>query len=54
MNEIKLRGLVRDIKPSHSIGDIEYNKANLIVSRDDGTEDVINLRFKKFSNSGLR
>ena len=51
MNEIKLRGLIRDIKPSHSIGDIEYDKANLIVSRDDGTEDVINLRFKKFSNS---
>lgn len=50
MNEIKLRGYIRDIKPSHSINDIEYDKANLIVPRDNGIEDVINLRFKRFSN----
>lgn len=51
MNEIKLKGIIRDIKASHSIGDIEYDKANLVVSRDNGTEDVLNLRFKKFSNT---
>lgn len=51
MNEIKLKGYIRDIKPSHSINDIEYDKANLIVPRDNGIEDVINLRFKRFSNT---
>ena len=29
---------------------IEFNKANLIVPREDGKEDVLNLRFKRFSN----
>jgi len=50
MNEIKLKGFIRDIKPSHVINGIEYDKANLIVPRENGVEDVINIRFKKFSN----
>ena len=50
MNEIKLCGTIRNIEYSHSIGDIDYDKANLIVQRDNGVDDIISLRFKKFSN----
>ena len=49
MNKIILKGIIRNIQYSHNIGDIEYNKADLIVSRD-GREDILSLRFKKFSN----
>lgn len=49
-NKIKLKGIITNIEPSHVIQDIEFNKANLIVPREDGKEDIINLRFKKFSN----
>ena len=48
-NKIKLRGIVQNIRYSHNVGDIEYNKADLVVSRDN-REDVLSLRFKKFSN----
>ena len=51
MNEIKLKGTIRDIQPSHIVGDVEYDKANLIVRRNDIYEDVIGLRFKKFTNT---
>lgn len=50
MNEIVLKGIIRDIQYSHTIGNTEYDKANLIVKRTDGKEDVINLKFKRFSN----
>lgn len=50
MNEIVLKGIIRDIQYSHTIGNTEYDKANLIVKRSDGKEDVINLKFKRFSN----
>lgn len=50
MNIIKLKGLIRNIQPSHTIKNIEYNKADLVVARTDGKEDVLNIRFKKFSN----
>lgn len=50
MNEIKVRGYLRDIQPSHNVGDIEYDKANLIVPGD-GREDIINIKFKRFSNT---
>ena len=49
-NKIKLKGILKNIEPSHVIQGIEFNKANLIVSREDGKEDVLNLRFKRFSN----
>ena len=51
MNNITLKGIIRNIQPSHKINDIEYNKAEIIVKRKDNKEDLINLRFKKFSNS---
>lgn len=50
MNNIKLKGVLKNIEPSHVIQGIEFNKANLIVKRVDGKEDILNIRFKKFSN----
>lgn len=50
MNNIKLKGIITNIEPSHVIQDIEFSKANLIVTRKDGKEDSLNIRFKKFSN----
>ena len=50
MNSIKLKGIITNIESSHTIQGIEFNKANLIVKRNDGKEDSLNIRFKKFSN----
>ena len=50
MNRIVLRGIIRDIEPSHTIDDINFNKAKVICQRENGQEDIINLRFKSFSN----
>ena len=50
MNEVILKGIIRDIQPSHTINGINYDKANIIVSRKDGTEDILSLKFKQFSN----
>ena len=46
MNEIILSGTIKNIQHSHSIGDVEFDKAQLICTRDNGREDVINLKFK--------
>lgn len=50
MNNVTLKGILTDIEPSHSVGDVQFNKAKLIVNRKDGKEDLINLKFKSFSN----
>lgn len=50
MNNIRLKGILTNIEPSHVIQGIEFNRANLIVKRADGREDSLNIRFKKFSN----
>ena len=50
MNNIILRGVIRDIAFSHTINGVQYNKANLIVARGDGKEDVISLKFKAETN----
>lgn len=51
MNEITLRGYLRDIEFSHFQGNVEYEKANLICPRVGGKEDdIISLRYKKFTN----
>lgn len=50
MNEITLNGIIKDIESSHSIDDINFDKAKLIVKRANGAEDIINLRFKSYSN----
>lgn len=51
MNEVILRGIIRDIDFSHDIGNVEYGKANLVCKGENGREDdIISLRFKRFSN----
>ena len=50
MNKIILKGLIRNIEYSHNIQDIEFCKAELITQEDNGKENVINLKFKRFSN----
>lgn len=50
MNVVNLKGIIKNIEPSHSIQGIDFGKANLLVKRDDGREDILNVRFKKFSN----
>lgn len=50
MNEIILKGTIKNIQHSHNIGNVEYDKADLIVKREDGKEDILSLKFKKFSN----
>lgn len=50
MNTIRLKGVLRNVEDSHKINDIEFGRAHLIIDKGNGTEDVINLRFKKFSN----
>ena len=50
MNEVILKGQIRDITSSHVIGGIEYDKANIITTRADGKEDILSLKFKRFSN----
>ena len=49
MNKIKLKGVIKDTQYSHTIGDVEYYKSNLIVPKENG-EDILSLRYKKFSN----
>lgn len=51
MNFIYLRGIVKNIRYSHTISDTVFNKADLIVKRPDGREDLIILKFKEFSLS---
>ena len=48
MNQINLRGEIRNIEYSHTIGDTEYDKAIIIVPKENG-EDILSLRFKKLS-----
>lgn len=50
MNTIRLKGVLKNIQESHVINNIEFNKANIVVAREDGGEDILNIRFKKFSN----
>ena len=49
MNTIRLKGVLQNIQDSHKINNIEFCKANLLVKRADNTEDILNIRFKKFS-----
>lgn len=49
MNTIYLRGIIKNIKYSHTIDDITFNRAELIVKRPDGREDILIIKFKQFS-----
>ena len=50
MNTITLKGFLRNIQYSHTINGVEYNKAELIVPNDTSEDDILSIRFKKFSN----
>ena len=49
MNLIYLKGIIKNIKYSHSIGDVVFNRADLISRRNDGREDLITIKYKQFS-----
>ena len=51
MNQIILKNaVIRNIHFSHTIRDTEYDRADVLVKRADGKEDVLPLLFKKYSN----
>lgn len=50
MNTVLLRGVLKNIEYSHTIGAVEFDKAQLLVPRRNGAEDVIDLKFKAYSN----
>jgi len=50
VNKIILNGIINNIEYSHSINDVDYDKATMLVKRNDGKEDLLNIKFKKFSN----
>lgn len=50
MNDIQLKGLIRNIQPSHTIKNIEYDQADIISTRQNGKDDIITIKFKRFSN----
>jgi len=51
MNDIFLKGIIKDIKPSHTIKDIDYDQAHIIVKNSNNDESIIDLIFKHFSNA---
>ena len=54
MNEVILKGLLKNTRFSHRINNnVEYYKADLIVPTDKGTENIIDLRFKKCFNQNF-
>ena len=50
MNKITLNGHIRNIQPSHNIKNIEYEQADIVSTRDNGKEDIISIKYKKYSN----
>ena len=50
MNKIILKGFLRNIQYSHNIQDIEFCKAELITKQENGKENLVNIKFKRFSN----
>lgn len=50
MNNVFLKGYIKDIEPSHTIKDVEFYKAKILTKRDNGSEDVVDIKFKRFCN----
>lgn len=51
MNNIAIKGYMRDIEFSHDVGDMEYNKAKIICPGVNGKDDdLLIIRFKKYCN----
>ena len=53
MNEIILKGLIKNSCFSHQINGVDYYKSDLIVPNNRGQEDIITLMFKKCLNPQL-
>lgn len=51
MNSVILKGKLQDIQYSHTIDTVDFHKARLVCKREDGREDIVNVRFKSFSNT---
>lgn len=51
MNSVRLHGYLKNIQPSHTIGDVIYDKADIVVPRNNGKEDIVSLRFKRYANT---
>lgn len=49
LNEVKLKGVLSNIQPSHTVRGIEYYRGEITTKRQDGKGDVVNLKFKRFS-----
>lgn len=49
MNFVYLKGIIKNIRYSHTINDTTFNRADLIVRREDGREDLLFIKFKSFS-----
>lgn len=50
MNEIILQGIVRNIRPSHTVNCVDYYQADVITQRKDKKEDSVIIKFKKHMN----
>ena len=50
MNKVTLKGKIQDIQYSHNIGEVQYDKANLIVDGQSGSQSILSIKFKKYSN----
>lgn len=50
MNQINLRGKITNITSSHEIQGVEFNRATLVVPSKNGKDDLVDIRFKRFSN----
>lgn len=49
MNNIILKGVLRNIQYSHTIGNSEFYSAQLLAKNDNGSDSVLNLKFKQSS-----
>lgn len=49
MNKIILKGIVKNLSFSHKINETVYNKADIVVKRKDGTEDILTICYKDIS-----
>lgn len=53
MNEIALKGIIKNIEFSHELRNTQYYKANLIVPDKKGNDNIIDVQFKKFINPSI-
>ena len=49
MNFVYLKGIIKNIQYSHTIDDIVFNRAELIVKKPDGRESLLIIKFKQFT-----